>query len=156
MKNLKNSMFCMMLILYSITLRAQFQQTIPLNEPDYNKEKLFADLPQKIACPTNILAPLFTMEKGSQVNLPFSDKFIFRGFIVTHSDYSNTMVRTIVIRSSNRAGAVLSLTMLMDKEAIVSYKGRIISMNNGDAFELIPEHGQYFFLKKNLYDLISE
>ena len=46
MKHLKLSGFCLLCMLFCATVSAQ--DKVPLNEPDYNKPKLFNNLPDKI------------------------------------------------------------------------------------------------------------
>ena len=53
-------------------------------------------------------------------------------------------------------GAALSFSKLMKEDGSISYIGRIISFQHGDAYEIILENGQYFFVKKDFYDLVND
>ena len=141
--------------LLTICLQSQAQK-IPLNEPDYNKAKLFNDLPGKMNLKVSEMETLFSFSPGSSIRIQATENFLFEGVIISRSDAGDTSVRTVVIRSTNRPGASFTFTRITNADGSIAYRGRIISRNNGDAFEIIQEKGLYVLQKKNLYDLISE
>lgn len=155
MKKLITKTLGVLLCLCSLHSIAQ-DQKVPLNETDYNKPKLFNDLPQKMNLRVTELENLFQYQVGSPVNVRITDNFLFEGVVVSTSDAKDISVKTVVIRSTNREGASFTFTRTTSKEGGNTYLGRIISRNNGDAFEILPENGTYVLQKKNLYDLISE
>jgi len=132
------------------------EQKIPVNEPDYNKPKLFADLPQKMDLHVAAFENIFQQQVGSNVRLQVTDALVFEGTIVSRSDAQDAGSRSIVIRSTNRQGATFTITQSNGTSGTPSYIGRIMSRNNSDAYEIAMEKGQYVLLKKNLYDMISE
>jgi hypothetical protein len=69
--------------------------------------------------------------------------------------FENTL-QSVVIRSTNFPGAALSFSKLTKEDGTISYVGRIISFQHGDAYEITMENGQYFFIKKGFYDLVNE
>lgn len=155
MKKLKGIAFGVLLSACFFHAGAQ-EQKIPLNEPDNNKPLLFADLPQKMNLKLTNMESLLDKTIGTAVSIQASDDFLFEGTVVSTSDRQEASVRTVVIRSSNRPGALLSFTRTTGASGRVSYVGRIVSRNNGDAYEITEEKGQYVLQKKNLYDLMSE
>jgi hypothetical protein len=132
------------------------EHKLPVNEPDYNKPKLFADLPQKMNLHLAALENLFQLQVGSTVTLQVTDALVFEGTIVSKSDAQEAGVKSIVIRSTNRQGATFTFTKTNGTSGTPSYIGRIMSRNNSDAYEIAMEKGQYVLQKKNLYDMISE
>ena len=133
----------------------QVQRKAPVpNEPDYNKPRLFADLPDKIDFNPADLAGLFTYDVGQNVSISISREFDFSGQVVSKSDAS--AAATVVIRSTNRLGARLVLTRVTDTDGSVRYLGRIISMQHGDSYEITSDKNQYYFKKKGIYELMNE
>ncbi|MBS1633816.1 MAG: hypothetical protein JST10_14725, partial [Bacteroidetes bacterium] len=66
-------------------------EKIPLNEPDYNKPKVFQNLPDTIPVEASSLASLFSLSKGQKVAPDFSNKsattgFQLRGEVISKSD----------------------------------------------------------------------
>jgi hypothetical protein len=153
MKNLCTTVLGTCLMLISIGSFAQNQE-VPVNEPDYNKPKLFNDLPESIAFDPATLQYLFQLQVGQTTSIPMTANFSFRGDVVSKSSEEN--MQSIVIRSTNRPGARLVFTKIIDPENGVKYIGRIISFQHGDAFEIVFENNQYTFKKKGLYDLFNE
>jgi hypothetical protein len=137
-------------------LHAGAQEKIPLNEPDYNKPKLFADLPQKINLKIVDMESLFSAATGSSVSARLTDHFIFQGVVVSKSDDKDVTVRSVIVRSTNRLGAVFTFTKITGEDGSIVYRGRIISPRNSDAFELVNDKGQYVLQKTNYYDLVNE
>jgi len=132
------------------------QEKTTFNETDYNKPKLFADLPQKMNLKVSELQNLFKLSVGTSVNVQAADNFIFQGTIVSKSDEKDASVKSIVIKSSNRQGAAFTFTRITNTDGTYKYAGRVLSFSNGDAYEVVEEKGQYYLQKKNLHDLIAE
>lgn len=155
MKILKTIATGVLLIVCTQHSSAQ-SQTIPLNEPDYNKPKLFADLPQKMTLNLLQLEALFNLPVGAAIDAQVSGNFRFQGTVVSRSDAQDPSVKSIVLRSSNRQGATFTVTKRTNEDGSSAYIGRMISMKHGDAYELILENGAYILNKTGLYDLFSE
>jgi hypothetical protein len=155
MKNLRTSVVCACITLCSLSAAAQ--KEIPLNQPDYNKPRLFNNLPDQVPVDLNGFNSLLTSKNGNAIDVNFSTGFRFQGQVVSTSDATDTQLSSVVVRSSNYEGAVMTITKVTDPATgTISYVGRIISMKHGDLFELQNKNGQYLFVKKNFYDLINE
>jgi hypothetical protein len=152
MKVLKTSAIGVLLTLF--VLRVSAQESIHLKDPDYNKPHLFDDLPQKMKLRMTDLEGLLNLSVGASVKVFLADNFQFKGTIVSSAKGSET-VRSVVVRSSDRKGATLTVTQTL-KDGTFKYLGRIISLENGDAFDIVKENNEYVLEKKNLYDIISE
>lgn len=137
-------------------LHSGAQENLPVNQPDYHKPAIFNDLPPKI----NVVAPdlesLFDLSVGQTVIAKITKAFPFKGTVVSTSGSSSASLRSVVIRSSTRQGAVFTFSKLTHENGTVSYRGRIISRNSIDAYDLMQENGQYFLQKKNYYEMVSE
>jgi len=157
MKNLRTSVLCACFALISLVTHAQGND-IPVNEPDYNKPRLFTNLPDQVTLNTDDLANLFGKNVGSATSLKLNNLSTaqFEGQVVSSgTKYENTM-QSMVIRSTNFSGANLTLTRITNPDGSHTYRGRIISLQHGDLYELQQQNGVYSLVKRNFYDLINE
>jgi hypothetical protein len=135
------------------------QENLPrINEPDYNKPKVFDDLPQKMNLTISDMESLFDLSVGTPVLAKLTKSFHFKGTIVSKSGNAETTVRSVVIKSTTntRQNAVLTFTKINNGNGDFTYKGRIISNASIDAYEIIKEKGQYILQKKNYYEMVRE
>lgn len=153
MKKLKVFVLSFILICFYQVSHAQEQERT-INTPDYNKPKLFSDVPDKLNMKLKSADALFDLKVGSSFFTQLADQFSFTGIVISKVD--NASFQSIVIKSTNRKGAILSLSKIKKGDGSFIYKGRILSRNNADAFELANENGQYILQKKNYYEIISE
>ena len=156
MKNLKVAAFSVCIIFCSICAIAQKIQnrSVSVNEPDYNKPKLFGDLPERINFDPTVLSALLNTQVGQSINLAVTSLFRISGQVVSKADDQNST--SVVVRLINRPGARLIFTKLTDPNNSVKYIGRIISLKHGDSYEIISENDQYYLKKKGIYELMTE
>lgn len=143
-----------LLSLCSITTAAQKENLI--NEPDYNKPQLFADLPQKFDVNIPALETLLDLPVGQAIDIPMVQNKRYQGVVVSKSSPSDPAVKSVVINSTNKQGATFTFTRIRNEDGSFDYIGRIMSYNNSDAFELVKEGTSYRLVKRHLYDLFSE
>lgn len=153
MKNLLKGFICLSVFLACIKSNAQ---TPPVREPDMNRPSLFQNLPDKISFSVSDLTDLLDWQTGKDVSLSLAPNFNFQGVISSVSSMSANKLQSVVIRSTNFPGAALSFSKITKDDGSVSYVGRIISFQHGDAYEISQEKGQYYFVKKGFYDLVNE
>jgi hypothetical protein len=132
------------------------QEKIPINEPNYNKPKLFDDLPQRMNLAISDIESLFDISVGSPVIARLTKSFQFKGTIVSKSGNSATAVRSVVIRSMTRQGAIFTFTKISNQDGSFIFRGRIISKESIDAYEIVKEDDQYILQKKNYYEMVTE
>ena len=140
-------------------LHSAAQEELPINgEPNYNKPKIFADLPQKMNITISDIESLFDLSVGTPVMAKLSKNFPFKGTIVSKSGVATTAVRSVVIKSTTNArlGAVLTLTKIRKEDGSYVYRGRILSRESSDAYEIATENGGYVLQKKNYYEMVRE
>ena len=155
MKNLRTQVLCVCISLISLTSAAQ-KQSIPVTEPDYNKPKLFQNMPAVIPVSTEELNSLLNSNTGRNISFATNTSFRFDGQIVsTASKYENT-IQSVVVKSSNFEGARFTLSRITNTDGTISYTGRIISFQHGDAYILKTEGTQMSLVKKDFYDLVNE
>ena len=160
MKNLRTSFLCACITVCSLGSTAQQQDhTIPINQPNLNKPKLFQALPDNVPVSIDNLATLLKTPMGSTVGINLSDKvtFLFEGKVTSAvSKYNNTL-QSVVINSTNYLGAQLTLSGISNRDGSISYTGRIVSFAHGDLFELKKQQdGSLVLVKRNFYELVNE
>ncbi len=159
MKNLRTSLACLCMSLCSLSVfgqKADTNDNIPLNQPDYNKPKLFSNLPDQIPVELNDFTSILSNKKGNAVEYKFNNTIRIEGEVISTSDAAEKQFSSVVVRSSNYPGAVMTITKVTDEAGKISYTGRIISMKHGDLFELQQKDGQYIFVKRTFHELINE
>jgi len=154
MKTLKTIAFTALLGVSS--LFSQAQEKIPINQPDYNKPRIFADLPQRMNIVMSDMTSLFDLSVGTSVIAKLNKSFPFKGTIVSKSGGNGSPVQSVIIRSVTRQGAVLTLTKLTNADGSFVYRGRIISKESIDAYEIVKEDDLYVLQKKNYYEMVRE
>jgi hypothetical protein len=156
MKNLKLAAFFAGITFCSVCSFAQNVQkrSATVNEPDYNKPKLFGDLPDRINFDPGTLSTLLNKEVGQSISLTVIPQFLISGQVVSKASDQNST--SVVLRLTNRPGARLIFTKLTEQNSLVKYIGRIISLKHGDSYEILSENNQYYFKKKGIYDLVAE
>lgn len=152
MKTLKSGIVCALLSLCFYTAVAQ--EAPPVTEPDYNKPKLFAQLPASVTINIQNLLFLFSAAEGQPVDIPFGT-FRYQGVIISKSKGSDTTVQSVVVKSTNFAGSAFTLSKITIT-GNVFFRGRIFSRNHSDAFELQAQNGEYQLQKKHQLSILSE
>ena len=153
MKNLAKGFICLFLFFSCLQSNAQKP---PVREPDMNRPSLFQNLPNKISCRINDLSALLESEIGKAVSFSLVDNLSFQGVVSSVASKFDNTLNSVVIRSTNFPGAALSFSKITKEDRTISFVGRIISFQHGDAYEINLENGQYYFVKKGFYDLVNE
>ena len=153
MKYLYMPGIALMLTIFSTSVSAQADR---INEPNYNKPKLFDALSNDINVVPSQWTNLLNYEVGQSVNITLAPGFQFQGQVVSTADKYENSIQSVVIASSNFNGARLTFSKITDADMKVYYTGRIISFQHGDLFELVNRDNQYYFIKRKFYDLVNE
>lgn len=141
-------------ILFCLWFNSGFGQQLPVTEPDYNKPKLFAPLPAAITIDTSVLIQLFSYAEGQQVDVAIGS-YRYKGIVISKSGTATAAVQSVVIKSSNFSGSAFTFSKIIVDGAVV-FKGRILSRQHSDAFELQQQNGQYILQKKHQLNIINE
>ena len=155
---MKNQSTILYLFVLLFTAQVRAQNNPPVNEPDYNKPLLFSSLPQRFVVNMDNLTRSLNNAVGQPVSLTLSSDagVSFSGNLVSNESKYSDALQTVVIRSTNFNGAVLSFSRIREADGSSRYTGRIVSLQHGDLYELVQENNRYLFIKKNFYDLINE
>ena len=139
-----------------LSVYAATAQTPPVREPDLNKPLLFQQLPAQLTCRIPDLVSLFRFETGELVSFNVADNFAINGVVSSTATRENGKIVSVVVRSMNFSGAVLSFSKITPEDGEPYYTGRIISLQHGDGFEIVNQNGTYVLYKKGFYDMINE
>ena len=153
MKTITTSILSMLFLLQS---QAQIQGNGPVKEPDYNKPQMFADLPEVMNINISDLEQMISLPMGGNINAAIADGFILKGIVVSRSGEASSEVRSVVIRLINRPGSTFCISRVNTTEGQIKYIGRVISLNNSDAYEIARLDDKYVLKKKHLFDLVNE
>lgn len=158
MKNLLTITLSCSFSLFSLAVLAQSGDIVPVNEPIYNKSKLFQNLPDNIPVNMDNVSSLFTARVGHTVSLDLSldQAFRFDGEIVSIVSKYGNKIQSVIVRSTNYNEARLIISKITDAKGSISYTGRILSMQHGDLFELKNINSQLVLEKRKFNDLVSE
>jgi hypothetical protein len=157
MKNRRTIVLCVCITLCSLGSFAQ-KETIPLNEPDNNKPKLFNSLPDRISVNIATLNTLLTTPPGNKVVINFGNEtpFLFEGRVISATSKYKNSIQSVVISSTNYNGARLTFSRTINADKTISSSGRILSFQHGDLLELQQEKSGFVLVKKKFYDLVNE
>ncbi|MBS1759195.1 MAG: hypothetical protein JST23_03645 [Bacteroidetes bacterium] len=156
MKNLRIALLCSIITFSSLCASAQMTL---VREPDYNRPKLFSDLPDEIPVRIAALNELFSTSFNQTINKQLASgngSFAIEGKVINENKAISDRVQTVIIKSSNFKGATLTLVKIDNEDGTTSYSGRIISFTNGDAYILEKKNSGYVLSKKGFYDLVNE
>lgn len=143
-------------ILAVLCLCTIYSYAQPVNEPNYNKRKVFNDLPEKSRVKLSDLESLFNLRVGAPVNTIVAGNLRINGKVVSKSDFTDQNVMSVVVRLSDREGATFTFTRRKQADGTFAYLGRIVSRSTADAIELQKENGQYVMIKRVAHDLYAE
>lgn len=157
MKNLRTPVLCACLMLCSLFSMSQVQK-VPVNEPDYNRPKLFNNLPEKIPFNPESILSLQNKQTGANISISLSDEkqIPFDGTLLSFASLNEGKVQSIVIKSTNYNGATFSMSKVINENGSTTYTGRLMSFQHGDLYVLQQSEGRYMLVKKNFYDLVNE
>jgi hypothetical protein len=158
MKNFRTTAICVCISVYSLCAAAQNNNPIPVNEPDLNKPKLFQGMPDNIPVSLDNLNGLINGQPGLAISLSLSATapLHFEGEVVSAASKYGNSIRSVVIRSTNFNGARFTISKITGEDGTTLYRGRILSLQHGDLYELQNKNGNYSLVKKNFYDLVNE
>ncbi|HYC39421.1 MAG TPA: hypothetical protein VEB63_02960 [Chitinophagaceae bacterium] len=159
MKNLRARVIGVCLMLSGLSATAQ-HDPLPINEPDYNRPKLFQSLPTEIPVNAVELNQLLSEPVGKVLSVNLSDRadvpFRLDGQVVGASNDAQLNLETLNLRTSNYPGAMLTISRTRKPEGGYRYIGRLLSFQHGDLYELQERNGRLVLVKRNFYDLVNE
>jgi hypothetical protein len=154
MKNRKLGITCLISICICAATSAQ-KLVVPHSEPAI-KSKIFKDVPDRLTVNANKIFSLISLKAGEVANIPFSDKFVFKGPVVSSVSKYDGAIQSTIIKSTDYPGATFTVSRIKSSDGSISYRGRIVSFQHGDCFELKTENGQFILIKKNFELMVND
>ena len=158
MKNLITPVLCVCITFCSLFSAAQDQKVI-VNEPNYNKPRLFDNLPEVIPVSIESQNDLVNAKTGVSINTTLSSDARtapFEGKVISSVSKYDDKLQSVVIKSTNYNGATLSISKVISDDGSIKYNGRLMSFQHGDLFVLQQKDAGFLLVKKNYYDLVNE
>ena len=157
MKNNQILVLGLLFLATTFNLNAQ-DGNIPLNEPNYNKPRLFNLLPARIEMSAAKLQELIGTPNGQTAQIPVAadQATEIAGEVISAVSKYNNTIQSVVIRCSDFEGARLTLSKVNMPDGTTKFTGRIVSIRHGDLYQLEQENGTWALVKKNFYDLVNE
>ncbi len=158
MKNHRVVFLFVFLAFLQVRSAAQIQPA-PINQPDYNKPKLFNGLPVSVSVNTQTLDNLLQASRGASINVNLSadaNALPVNGQVISSSSENDGTLQTVTLRATNYNGAILFISKVKLPGGDWKYNGHIIDRRFGDAYILEQKDGLFYFTKKNYYDVINE
>jgi hypothetical protein len=116
---------------------------------------LFDAFSNTISCNTAELERIFTLAEGSTVQLALSNNFIFKGNILNSIQrYPN--LKSVLLKSTNFASAVFSISRRINEDNSVTFVGRILNDQYADGYELVKQGNNYSLIKVKHDDLLQD
>jgi hypothetical protein len=138
------------------TIKASAQETVPLNQNNDNKPRLFADLPEQAPLHVTELENLLSLNVGDKVSASIARNVSIFGTIVSKSNPADKSVQSVVIKSITRQGSTFTFTRTTDADGSVSYLGRMLNRASGDALEITKEGNGYVLRKQIVAAIVNE
>ena len=139
----------MLLLMLCFTFAAGFAQS------NKAKPNIFSQFPETISLSTETLSNSFTATKGKNITLAFSKEFTAAGTVSSNIlKYGSLQTMTILLPGFNNA--VFHLSRTSDAKKSLSYTGRIISNQSGDAYILRQDEKGNYELKKIQTDTVLQ
>lgn len=142
------SLFC--------TIMGSAQTVVPLNEPNYNKPRLFSEFPEKAAVHITALENLLDLAVGTRVTASIAKNLTIIGAVVSKSNPTDQTVNSVVVKSLTRQGTTFTFTRITDPDGTVSYLGRMLNRHSGDALEIAKEGEGYVINKIEAAAILTE
>src|SRR4029078_13589983 len=95
MKNTGTLVLCTIFSCITILTQAQ-EKPIPINEPNYNKPKLFQNLPERITVDISTLESIFSADQGRPANINISAGIQLQGSVTSKTTNDISAVDAII------------------------------------------------------------
>lgn len=154
---MKASKFTLLLVFFfaSACCATAQMHKIPLNEPNYNKRKIFADLPERLLLRLKNAEQLLELPVGATVNATLATGLPLTGTVVSKSNPADTSVKSVVIRT-DRQNATFAFSRIRNIDGSLSFTGRMLNMSGGDALEIAKEGAEYIIRKRSIHEMFNE
>ncbi len=147
MKTLKQIIFVLFIGLCATSAQAQKSNEV--------KKSLFTEFPGSIEISKNTLKNTLVSMPGQLVSIPFNEKFIFTGQVVSN-EMKYDDLQTMVIKSEQYPNTLFQLSKISNKDKTISYVGRIMNNEALEVYEIKSYLADNYSLQKIDLDKILQ
>jgi len=147
MKTLKQIIFVLFIGLCVTSAQAQKSKDV--------KKSLFTEFPGSIEISKNTLKNTLVSTPGQLVSIPFNEKFIFTGKVLSN-EMKYADLQTMVIKSEEFPNTLFQLSKILNKDNSISYVGRIMNNEALEVYEIKNYLADNYSLQKIDLDKILQ
>jgi hypothetical protein len=147
MKNLKQTIFALFIGLCVTSAQAQKSKEV--------KKSLFTEFPGSIEISKNTLKNTLVSKPGQLVSIPFNEKFIFTGKVVSN-EMKYADLQTMIVKSEQYPNTLFQLSRIINKDNTISYVGRIMNNEALEVYEIKSYLADNYSLQKIDLDKILQ
>ncbi len=147
MKTLKQIIFVLFIGLCGASAQAQKSKDV--------KKSLFTEFPGSIEISKNTLKNTLVSMPGQLVSIPFNEKFIFTGKVLSN-EMKYADLQTMVIKSEQFPNTLFQLSKILNKDNSISYVGRIMNNEALEVYEIKSYLADNYSLQKIDLDRILQ
>jgi hypothetical protein len=147
MKTLKQIIFVLFIGLCTTSAQAQKSKDV--------KKSLFTEFPGSIEISKNTLKNTLVSTPGQLVSIPFNEKFIFTGKVLSN-EMKYADLQTMVIKSEQFPNTLFQLSKILNKDNSISYVGRIMNNEALEVYEIKSYLADNYSLQKIELDKILQ
>ena len=147
MKTLKQIIFVLFIGLCTTSAQAQKSKDV--------KKSLFTEFPGSIEISKNTLKNTLVSIPGELVSIPFNEKFIFTGKVLSN-EMKYADLQTMVIKSEEFPNTLFQLSKILNKDNSISYVGRIMNNEALEVYEIKNYLADNYSLQKIDLDKILQ
>jgi len=147
MKTLKQIIFVLFIGLCTTSAQAQKSKDV--------KKSLFTEFPGSIEISKNTLKNTLVSTPGQLVSIPFNEKFIFTGKVLSN-EMKYADLQTMVIKSEEFPNTLFQLSKILNKDNSISYVGRIMNNEALEVYEIKNYLADNYSLQKIDLDKILQ
>jgi len=147
MKNLTRTIFTLLICICFASAQAQKSKEV--------KKSLFTEFPGSIEISKNTLKNTLISKPGQLVSIPFNEKFIFTGKVVSN-EMKYADLQTMIIKSEQYPNTLFQLSKILNKDNSVAYVGRIMNNEALEVYEIKSYLADNYSLQKIDLDKILQ
>jgi hypothetical protein len=147
---MKTLTYAVLALLFSTSFTFSFAQ-----KATNQKKSVFAEFPGSIEISKLTLKNTLFASSGETINIPFNDKFVFTGKVMSNEKKYDDL-QSMIIKSENLTNTLFKLSRITNKDNSFTYVGRIINTDALEVFEIKNDVADNYHLQKIDLDKILQ
>ncbi len=130
-----------------VLLLAASTAAVFAQKKDIAHKSIFTEFPGEIEISSATLKNTLVAKPGQTVSIPFNDRFVFRGKVVSN-EMKYADLQSMLVRSEQYANTLFQLSRISDPATGVKYVGRIISPDALEVYEIRNDMADNYRLQR--------